>query len=448
MQRKIKEHLVNWKLKKGRKPLILQGARQVGKTYSLKEFGKEYFSKVHYLNFEEEPQIKKIFERDLIPARILQEISFYADASIDVQNDLVIFDEAQECPKAVASLKYFAEESAGLAVCCAGSLLGLHFSEAGFPVGKVEFLKMHPLTFEEFLAACGDAKSVDFINGFDSSGAVPEVVHAHLWEMLKKYMVVGGMPEAALAFIGNQDDLFKAYNEVRKKQSDLVLAFVADIAKHSGKENSMRIERLWQNIPHQLAREQNGSASKFRFKGVIPGLRGYSRLEGAIDWLQSAGLIIRTAIVNSGKLPFSSYSKENFFKLYFFDAGLLGAVSRLPPKTILDYEYGSYKGYFAENFAAQEFIAAGIEDLCCWRENTAEVEFLVEAGGNVFPVEIKSGWATQSKSLAVFSQKYNPPLKIILSANNFSVNAGGRLIKMPLYLSSKIKSSVLKLSRS
>jgi hypothetical protein len=223
---------------------------------------------------------------------------------------------------------------------------------------------------------------------------------------------------------------------VREKQIDLIRDYIADIAKHSGKLNAMHIERVWRNIPAQLAKAQDGSAPKFRFKGVVPGISAYSRLSGTIDWLDAAGLIIKVQIVNSGQLPSSAYVTENRFKLFCFDIGILGAMSRLPPKSILDYDYGTYKGYFAENYIAQEFRYAGISQLYSWNEKTAEVEFLREVKGEVLPVEVKSGWVTQSKSLKVFSEKYKPRYQTIMSARNLNINHSNRTHNYPLYLAS------------
>ncbi|MCK4799168.1 MAG: DUF4143 domain-containing protein [Spirochaetes bacterium] len=325
-----------------------------------------------------------------------------------------------------------------LAICAAGSLLGLHLSEGNFPVGKVDFLKMYPLSFEEFLLGIGDKKLYEFINNFIPNQPIPEIIHSLLWQKLKTYFITGGLPEIIITYKNNIDDSYMAFQRVREKQNNLILSYLADIAKHSGKENSMHIERILRNIPAQLSKTHNGSSPKYVFKGVIPGIKGYSRLAGAIDWLKTAGLIIKLLIVNSGNLPLNAYTEENFFKLYFFDVGLLGAMNKLSPKTILDYEYGTYKGYFAENFVAQEFLVSGLEDFYCWKENTAEVEFVCDIDGQVLPVEIKSGWVTQAKSLKVFSLKYNPKVKIIFSANNLSIDKNNCCYKLPIYLASKI----------
>jgi uncharacterized protein len=251
-------------------------------------------------------------------------------------------------------------------------------------------------------------------------------------------MIIGGLPEAVKIWRDNLNSKLIAFKAVRKVQKNLLLSYLADMAKHSGKQKSMHLERLWSNIPNQLAREQNGSGSKFKFKDVIPGIRGYERLAGPIDWLTKAGLIRKVTMVNSGKLPLSAYAKENTFKLYCFDTGLLGALGNLPPKTILDYDYGSYKGYVAENFAAQEFQTRDNHPLYYWRERTAEVEFIRESRGDIIPIEIKSCWVTQAKSLKVFAEKYNPPYRIILSGRPFKVDHEHRVRIYPLYLAGKI----------
>jgi len=296
---------------------------------------------------------------------------------------------------------------------------------------------MNPMGFFEFLEGTDQTRYGDYLQHYTGEETIPEVVHKHLWAQLKIYFVVGGLPEIVNLYANNRADLYSAMKLVRQRQSDLIRDYSADIAKHSGKRNAMHIERIWKNIPSQLAREQDGSASKFRFKGVVPGIGGYSRLAGAIDWLESAGLIIKIPIVNSGYLPFPAYMKENTFKLFCFDVGILGALSMLPPKNIMDYDYGTYKGYFAENFVAQELKCSGAENICSWRERRAEVEFLKEENGNVYPIEIKSGWVTQAKSLKVFSQKYNPPYRTIMSARNISIDTKNRSHRYPLYLTAK-----------
>ena len=437
MKRNINIQLKVWKDKKDRRPLIMKGVRQVGKTYSLKEFGKNEFQNYHYVNFEEDEKARIVFDQDLNPRRILEELSFYLDSSIDIDHDLVIFDEIQACPRALTSLKYFSEKLPQLALCSAGSLLGLYFGSSSFPVGKVDFLEMFPMSFEEFLLGIGETRSHDYLTNCSVRTKIPEIVHSHLWELLKTYFITGGLPEVVRIYHENKDNLYNALQLVREKQQTLILGYEADMAKHSGKQNSMHINRLWRNIPSQLAREQDGSAPKYKFKDVIPGIRGYSRLAGIIDWLLTAGLIIKSHIISKALLPLSAFKEENAFKLYYFDIGILGAVSRLQPKTILDYDYGTYKGYFAENFAAQEFLCSGIGELFCWRETTAEVEFIREIDGKIIPIEIKSGWVTQAKSLNVFAGKYSPVYRVIMSARNLNINEERNVHSYPLYLAAR-----------
>jgi len=438
MKRNIQTDLMAWKAKKDRKPLLLMGARQVGKTYVLKDFGETSFRKTHYINFEEEPQLARVFEKNLKPSRILQDLSFHLNTSINPGEDLLIFDEIQNAPQAVTSFKYFAEEMPEIFLCGAGSLLGIHLADNHFPVGKVEILTLYPLSFEEFLQGIGDEKSCRFLMGYDFQESIPSVVHEHLWDRLKIYSVVGGLPEVVCAYALLKDDLFRACEVVRKKQRDLITSYLADVAKHSGKVNSMHIERVWRNVPAQLSKAQDGSSSKFSFKGVVPGVHGYARLSGAIDWLKTAGLIFKLPIVNKAWLPLSAYAGDNYFKLYLFDIGLLGAMSGLAPKALLDFSFGSYKGYVAENIALQEMMSTEKGNVACWRENTSEVEFLYEIDGTLFPVEVKSGWVTQAKSLKVFAEKYRPSGRVILSAKNFSWDKPHGIFHIPLYLANRL----------
>ena len=438
MKRFISEQLNAWKSAKDRKPLIIRGARQVGKTYSLKAFGSECFHRYHYVNFEEDGRPAKIFEKDLDPIRIIAELSFYLNRPIDTVNDLLVFDEIQACPKALTSLKYFCEKIPQLAVCSAGSLLGLSFGAESFPVGKVDFLNIYPMSFAEFLQGTGETQAFQIFMGCRLSGEIPEIVHDRLWELLKIYFVSGGLPEIINTYNLHQDNLFSALQAVREKQNNLVLAYEADIAKHSGKLNSMHIGRVWRHVPAQLALGQDGSAPKFKFKGIIPGVKGFQRLSGPIDWLQTAGLIIKCPIIERGSIPFTPYIKENFFKLYLFDVGILGAIAKIPPRTILDYDYGSYKGYFVENFVAQEFICSGQDQLFCWQEGrTAEVEFLREVDGRAIPIEVKSGGVTQSKSLDIFCRKYSPPFRVIISAGPLRQDPRYNVHHYPIYLAGR-----------
>lgn len=433
MKRKMMSRLLEWKKEDFRKPLLLKGVRQVGKTHLLKEFGRLHFPQFHYFNFEKQPGLAKIFEQDLVPQRILEDLSFHIGYPINIEEDLVIFDEIQESPKALTSLKYFQEDCSKLCLCAAGSLLGLHLNSGSFPVGKVTFETLRPMSFEEFLIANED-KSLPIIQKLTSKNTVSEIVHEHLWDQLKRYFIVGGLPEVVATYCSNKTNPFEAFSLVRKKQDDLLNTYYADIAKHSGKANAMHIDRILRAIPSQLQQAQDTSASRFKFRGVVPGVTHYDRLAGAIDWLEASGLAVKVHIVNTGHLPFKGYTKESFFKLLLFDVGILGSMSDLAPQTILDYEYGSYKGYFAENFVAEELLSHGRNELFSWQEHTAEVEFLTEVNGKVIPIEVKSGSVVKAKSLRVFSEKYTPPYQAIFSGRPFDIKNTTGSHYYPLYL--------------
>jgi len=434
MKRELIEKLIAWKQNPRRKPLILKGTRQVGKTYLLKHFGEQHFPRFFYVNFEKQPDLMGIFERDYNPARLLTELSFHFKQQINAQQDLLIFDEIQACPKAITSLKYFAEDMPELALCAVGSLLGIYLNSESFPVGKVEWLNMYPLTFKEFLWGIGENQLADHLESIHISTQIPRLAHQQLWEQLKIYFIVGGLPEVVVQYNMSKGALYDAFHQVRETQNNLIKDYYADIAKHSGKVNAMHIDRVWRAVPAQLARVQDASTSRFKFKDIISGIDRYSRLANVIDWLINTGLLIKIHIVECATLPLLAYTKESLFKLCMFDVGILGAMSDLSPKIILNNLYGSYKGYFAENFVVQEFLASNVEHLYSWQRGTAEIEFLREINGDIIPVEVKSGSVTHAKSLKVFSDKYQPPYQIILSAKSKEMDRKRKIYHLPLYL--------------
>ncbi len=434
MKRLINQNLKKWKHKKNRKPLILKGVRQTGKTYTLKEFGKTEYSSFHYLNFEENKKAVALFKDNFNPKRILTDLSFLFDKTIDIKNDLLIFDEIQACPEALTSLKYFAENLPELSLCCAGSLLGLSLNETSFPVGKVDLLHMHPMCFAEFLEAINDSKSITILNDCTLKSSISEIVHEHLWQQFKIYLVTGGLPEVVQTYSEKKDNLHTALTLVREKQNELIFGYYSDIAKHSGKVNAMHIDRVWRSIPSQLAQSEDGSAKRFQFKGIIPGIDRYQRLANVFDWLISAELVIKAPIIEHVELPLTAYTEESRFKLYMFDVGILGALADLPVKSILDYDYGTYKGYYAENFVAQEFTAAGVSHLYSWQENRSEIEFLRVKDSATLPIEVKSGWVTRNQSLNKYAEKYQPPYRTIFSAKTLHIDKLHAYHQYPLYM--------------
>ncbi len=436
MKRHILQKLQVWRASSGRKPLVIQGVRQCGKTYILQEFGKT-FRQCHYFNFEKQADLAELFKKNLEPKRILLELEYASKQAIDIQQDLVIFDEIQACSKALTSLKYFNEELPELALCSAGSLLGLSLNHASFPVGNVNLLNMYPLSFSEFLLALNELQLYELIQYCHANTEIPLMAHQQLWEKMQWYWIVGGLPEVINVFNRNKENLFTAFQTARDKQHEILYTYHADIAKHSGKINALHIDRVWQATPTQLARTQDGAANKFKFKDILPGAARYDRLAGAIDWLQAANLIIKVPIVNSAEIPLSAYTQESAFKLFMFDVGLLGAMSDLPIKSILDHDYGTYKGFFAENFVAQELLAAGYSHLFCWQSNRAEVEFLLTLEDGVIPIEVKSGWITRAKSLQQVIEKYHPPYAVIMSGHPLKINRSNKIHYYPLYLAGK-----------
>jgi len=434
MKRKIIQELKKWKQKKDRKPLILTGVRQTGKTYSLKEFGKHHFPAVHYVNFEQNKKVAALFQDDFDPQRILNSLSFLLDKTIDTKNDLIILDEIQECPAALTCLKYFSEQRPELALCCAGSLLGLHLNKSSFPVGKVDLLHLCPMTFAEFLEAQGDLKSLSVLDHCTLKDKLSDIIHEHLWQQFKYYLITGGLPEVVHTYVTHKENLHTAFTLVRKKQNELIFGYYADIAKHSGKINAMHIDRIWRAIPSQLAQSQDGSSKRFQFKGIIPGIDRYQRLANVIDWLIAAELIIKVPIIEHVELPLAAYTEESYFKLYLFDIGILGALSNLPPQSILDYNYGTYKGYIAENFVAQEFIGKGMSHLYSWQRDRAEIEFLYPIDTQLIPIEVKSGQITRNQSLNKYAEKYRPPYRTTLSAKTLHIDFEHASHHYPLYM--------------
>lgn len=431
------QDLITWKNSTNRKPLILTGIRQCGKTFILKEFGNQHYSRHHYINFEKQTTLHEIFSRDLDPHKLIQELSLSINKDIDIKHDLVIFDEIQACPPALTSLKYFNEEMPQLQLCTAGSLLGVALNNVSFPVGQVNHLTLYPMSFLEFLLALEKDKLCQAIQDSKDNYALSQVAHQQLWELMKYYWISGGLPEVVKTFIANQDNILSAFTQVRKKQEELIFTYYGDIAKHSGKVNAMHIDRVWRNIPKQLSISQDQSAKKFQFKNIVPGIDRYSRLAGAIDWLDASGLIIKIPIINNCEIPLSAYSVESKFKCFLADVGLLGAMINLPFDAILSYDFGTYKGYFAENFVAQELKTKNT-GLYSWQDKRNEVEFVLQHNNGVLPIEVKSGWITKAKSLDKFKQKYNPSFTCIMSGHQLKIDKKNDIHHYPLYLASLV----------
>lgn len=428
MKRDIYQKLLRWKQMPDRQPLLLQGARQVGKTFILKEFGNQEFKNVCYVNFEEMPKCKGFFENDLKPSRILRDLSIYFEMTLDVKT-LIIFDEIQECPNALTSLKYFCEHASEYFVAAAGSLLGVKLAETrGFPVGKVHFCHLYPLSFFEFLDAVGRSMLRAMLEEIAACDPIAEPHHEQLLQLLKIYLVVGGMPKPVLRYVETGDLSF-----VRETQEDILKAYVHDFAKHAPPAIVMKIAQIWNSIPVHLGKENK----KFIFSAVKKSARARD-YEEALQWLLDADLIYKVCEITTPKIPLGSYNDQDSFKIYLFDVGLLAAMSRLSPRVILEGNqlFIEFKGSLTENYVAQNLKAAIGAPLYYWTSGReAEVDFILEYEGQLFPLEVKSGTSTKKKSLLVYQEKYQPPF--ITRSSLMNLHRSGTVCNYPLYLISR-----------
>lgn len=436
MEREIMKKLAAWKDAPDRKPLLLTGVRQCGKTYVLKEFGDRYFSDVAYFSFEGNKGLVSVFDYNLEPERILRELgSVVRGKEIIPGTTLVIFDEIQACPNAVTSLKYFCENMRLLHIACAGSLLGVAVKRDGisFPVGKVDRLQMYPMTFAEYLCADGGQALYDGAGQVDPQKELSELYSIPLKKQLKNYYVVGGMPEVVRKWVDTHN-----FDEVSKLQDAILVDYASDFAKHAPKTDIPKLEWIWDSIPKQLAKDNN----KFVFSHVKEGKRA-SELEDALAWLTDAGLVHRLEKVSNPMLPLSFYADSTFFKVYMADVGLLRKKSELSHKAILEEAelYNLFKGALTENFVLNELIAQGRHPYF-WRSgNTAELDFLFEQEDEVVPVEAKANISTRAKSYLQFCKKYKPRMGVKFSMKNVGENRTEETItySIPLYLIWKLE---------
>ena len=439
MKRQIETKIIQWKNKKNRKPLLLQGARQVGKTYVLQNFAKSQFNNSHYFDLEElKTDLSSIFnDSPLDPKQLIDKLSFVSGKSINIKKDLLILDEIQAIPRAITALKYFSQHMNDLAVAAAGSNLGVAHSDEPFPVGKVEILHMYPMNFEEFLSGTGEETALSFLKNFEGE-KTDDIYHRRLFDLLKRYFVTGGMPEVICQYMAKKDEPLEAFRSVRQLQKQLLLHYESDFSKYAGSTNSRHIERIFRAIPLQLSNTQDKKSKKFKFKDVISkSYRSYEDLADPIEWLIKAGLALRVNTNLHPSTPLMAGAKENSFKLFLFDIGLLGAIINLNPENIMRYDYGSYKGYFAENFVFQELHSYELDKIVTWSGRTSEIEFVLEINGNIIPVEVKAGFNTKAKSLQAFIDKYSPVYSVKFTGNKFGCDEQKRIFNYPLYMISK-----------
>ena len=430
MHREILSCLEAWKEKNRRKPLLITGVRQCGKTYIVDEFASKNFESYVKVNFESENKLSAIFDYDFDVERIVREIENHFKTKIVPGTSLVFFDEIQECPRAITALKYFCENMRDLHIICAGSLLGvaLKQEQISFPVGKVNRLQLYPMNFKEFVIANGRSDLIEVFDEWPADRVIPELYKTPMEKLLKEYYIVGGMPEAVKTWIETHD-----YDEVEEVQNEILDGYADDFSKHVPLREVPKIRWIWDSVPVQLAKENN----KFIFSHVREGKRS-AELEDALQWLVDAGLVIKIELVEKPEIPIAGFADKTYFKVYMSDVGLLRARSKVSPGTIRDEtdSYNKYKGAFAENYVVNELIALGKAPYF-WRSgNTAEVDFIYEEDGRMIPVEVKSADNTQAKSYKQFCKRYRPAKGIKLSAKNIARNLFESTItySIPLYL--------------
>jgi predicted AAA+ superfamily ATPase len=425
MQRLLMNDLIAWKNKINRQPLILKGARQVGKTWLLNEFGSTVFEDVLSINMENAPGLREVFDGDISPSRIIDLLGALHKKRVRPQETLIILDEVQEVPRALTALKYFAEQAPEYPICCAGSLLGIALhSGTSFPVGKVDFLTLQPMNFEEFLLANDEETLIEYVrtSGMDE---IPQAITERLTDYLKQYFIIGGMPGAVASWLETRD-----YSEVEAKQRAILETYENDFSKHAPKHVVPKLRYLWNSVPSQLAKENK----KFIYGLVREGARARD-FEEAMLWLLDSGLLRKVGRITKAAVPLKAYEDLKAFKLYHLDVGLLRVMSELESEAILDgiKIFTEFKGALTEQFVLSELSAQNfIRNVYYWTsEATAEVDFVFADGRDIYPVEVKAGASLRARSLRVYRERYHPRLAIRTSLSGIKRDDG--LLNIPLF---------------
>ena len=423
MERLLMDDLVIWKNKKRRKPLIIHGARQVGKTWIMKEFGSRYFEQTIYISFDNNERMKNVFDMDYDIGRIISAIKIEAGETFTAKNTLLIFDEIQEVPRALTSLKYFYENAPEYCIIAAGSLLGMALHEGtSFPVGKVDFLNLHPMNFREFLMAGGENQLADLLVRQDYG--LINSFSARFADLLRKYYYVGGMPEAVKCYF-EEDDVFA----VREIQKELLRYYENDFSKHAPKEQIPRIRMVWNSIPAQLAKENR----KFIYGIVREGARAKD-FELAIQWLSDYGMIMKSFRITKPGMPLIAYMEQNVFKMFMLDVGLLAAKANLSAKILLEGNqiFEEFKGALTEQFVAQQLHSQNMELYYYSTENsTGEIDFVIQKEQYCIPLEVKAEENLRARSLRAYCAKYRPEIAIRSSMSNYREQDW--MVNVPLY---------------
>lgn len=424
MKRYITEKLIEWKNSKERKPLILKGARQVGKTYILKEFGENNYDNVAYFNFDHDDGLASLFLNTKDPRRIIEQLSLVNGSKINPGSTLIIFDEIQECPNALNSLKYFCEEASSYHVACAGSLLGIRLSKTSFPVGKVDFLNLYPMTFSEFLEADHLESLVEVMKQTKEIKEIPAIFESKLIEKLKIYYIVGGMPEVVYSWVNDKD-----IEKVNKIQKNILLSYENDFSKHIDIKEANKVSLIWNCIPSQLARENK----KFVYQVIKEGARA-REYENALNWLNDADLISKCYLVNKCAFPLRGYQDLSAYKIYMNDIGLLRRMADLDSSILLEGNklLLEFKGAFTENYVANvlKYLYGEAPNYYTFDRN--EIDFVIQRKNKIIPIEVKSDKSTNHNSLTKYNSSNDNEFSFRFSLNNLSKD--GKIINIPLYL--------------
>ena len=426
MYRKILQYLEEWKDNAHRKPLILQGARQVGKTYSILEFGRTHYENVAYFNFETNPRLNETFEENISPDYLIPILSHIAGQTIIREKTLIVFDEVQLCERALTSLKYFCEDAPDYHIIVAGSLLGVAVNRTkfSFPVGKVDMKTLYPMDMEEFMLACGEKNLVEQIKkSFETDMPLPSALHDGAMERYRQYLIVGGMPECVMQFVDTKDYIF-----VRHIQDTILESYLNDMSKYNNLNEIKKTRLTYDNITVQLSRKN----TRFQYKLIKKGGRA-SEFENAIEWLCLSGIVSQVYKVEQVKKPLENYRDIDAFKIYVSDLGLLCAKKDLAPNDILYMveEINDFKGGMAENYVNVQLSMNGYRTYYWESERGAEIDFIIQRDGQLIPIEVKSADNTRAKSLKLYMKTYNPAYAIKLSAKNFGFEDGKKIV--PLY---------------
>lgn len=438
MKRFIYDTLLKWKDSGDRKPVIIEGIRQCGKTWILKHFGEAEFKDIAYFNFEYDDRLQKIFEGDLNVSRIIKDLGILRNKSIRPGTTILILDEIQICPRAITSLKYFCENLPGLHVAAAGSLLGVAIAQMGknvsFPVGKVQMLKMYPLNFPEFLLAKDEKLLYEYLNDLSRDEEISAAFTGKLEEAYREYLITGGLPEVVSSWVNNHD-----IGLVETIQREIIGNYEKDFVKYASISEFPKLTLIWNAIPAQLAKDNQ----KFIFSHVKNGMRARD-LEDSLQWLVSAGLIYKVEKIERPYIPVTTYGDITYFKIYFSDVGLLRRMSKFPADVVFDTSSltANMRGILTGNFVLTELISRNFQRPFFWKSGgTAEVDYIIQDGVDVVPIEVKSARFTRSRSLAEYRKKYSPRIAVRTSLNNIARHSDeyGEVLEIPLYLIWRLK---------